>query len=76
MLYHFHPDSTFIKCTYIAPLCHKLKMANKEIHFKTRSEMPNFSYFTDKETPSNYDVLQDATKSATFTDKSILMLEQ
>lgn len=76
MLYHFHPDGAFMKCTYIAPLCHKLKTANKETHFKTRSEMPNFSYFMDKGTPSNYDVLQDAAKSATFTDKSILMLEK
>jgi hypothetical protein len=31
---------------------------------------------TDKATPFNYGVLQNATKSATFTEKSILLLEQ
>jgi len=71
-----------MKSTYIAPLCHKLKMANKEIHFRTRSETSRFSYFTgkstrtDKATLSNYGVLQNATKSATFTEKLIFLLEQ
>jgi hypothetical protein len=31
---------------------------------------------TDKATPSNYGVLQNGTKSATFWEKSILLLEQ
>jgi hypothetical protein len=81
-LHCFHPDSACTNSTYITPLCHKLNMANKEIHFRTRSEMSNFNYFTDnsthtdKATPSNYGVLQNATKSATFKEKSILLLEQ
>jgi len=71
-----------MKNTHIAPLCQKLKMANKEIHFRARSEMSTFNYFTgksmhtNKATPSNYDVLQNATKSATFTEKSILLIDQ
>jgi hypothetical protein len=57
-------------------------MANKEIHFRTRSETFKFNYLTgksmhtDKATPSSYSVLQNATKFATFTEKSILLLEQ
>jgi len=44
--------------------------------------MSKLNYFTgksmrtDKATPSNYGMLQNATKSATVTEKSILMLEQ
>jgi len=34
------------------------------------------SICTDKATPSNYSVLQNATKSATLTEKSILLLEK
>jgi hypothetical protein len=61
-----------MKSPSIAQICHTPKMANKENQFRTRFKMSKLNYFTgksmrtDKATPSNYGVLQNGTKSATF----------